>query len=244
MPDTADAQVQDQGLLSRAIGVIVSPTQTFRTIAAYPRPATILFVACFVMGLAKGLPLFSPVARQVLLDTQMDFISSVMKQPITPEMAAQFQRGARNAPYTTFAGIFVFGPVMVLIFTAVFWAVFNAILGGTATFKQVMGIVTHTQVIGALGEIVAAPLVWFNGSTHAAGPFNLGALVPMMDPKSPAVIFLTALGFFAIWQFAVTGIGLGVLYKRRTTPIAIALVIVYALIFGAGAVGISSMVNR
>jgi len=244
MPDTADAAVPDQGLLSRAIGVIVSPTRTFEVIAAYPRPATFLFVACLVLGLAKGLPLFSPVARQVLVETQLAFVTGVTKQPVTPELVTQFQNGARTAPYTTVAGIFIFGPVMALIFTAVFWAVFNAILGGTASFKQVLGVVTHAQAVGVLGEIVAAPIVWFNGSTHAAGPFNLGALVPMMDPTSPAVIFLTALGFFAIWQFAVTGIGLGVLYKRRTTPIAIALVLIYALIFGAGAVAISSMTAR
>ena len=240
MPDTADAPVPDQGLFSRAIGVIVSPGETFRTIAAYPRPATFLFVACLVIGLAKGLPLFSPVARQVLVETQTAFVSDVMKQPMTPERVAQFENGARTAPYTTVLGVFVFGPVTALLFTGVFWAVFNAVLGGTASFKQVLGVVAHAQAVAALGEIAAAPLVWLNGSRQAAGPFNLGALVPMMDPKSPVAIFLTALGVFPIWQFAVTGLGLGVLYGRRTTPIALALVCVYALIFGAGAVGISS----
>ena len=39
---------------------------------------------------------------------------------------------------------------------ALYFVIFNAILGGTATFKQVLAIVTHSQVISALGAAIGA----------------------------------------------------------------------------------------
>jgi hypothetical protein len=45
---------------------------------------------------------------------------------------------------------------------------------------------------------------------------------------------------FLIWQLFVLAIGLGVLYRRRTQPIAIALFVVYAVI----ATGIAAIMSR
>ena len=44
------------------------------------------------------------------------------------------------------------------------------------------------------------------------------------------VVVLGAVDIFLIWYIVVLAIGLGVLYKRRTQPIAISLLSVYAVI--------------
>ncbi len=118
--------------------------------------------------------------------------------------------------------------------------IFNAILGGTATFKQVLGIVTHSMVISALGVAVGAPVMYIKGTMSSMGPFNLAALVPMLEEKSFLVQFLGFIDPFRVWSIIVTAIGLGVLYKRKSSNIAIALLVVYALIAG----GVAAFFSR
>ena len=121
---------------------------------------------------------------------------------------------------------------------------FNAILGGTATFKQVLGVIAHTQIIPALGAVLAAPVQYIQGVWTTAGPFNLGALLPMLEPGSFLASFLGSIGFFTLWQIVVAAIGLGILYRRRTAPIAMGLTAAYLIIVAAIAVSLAAIGGR
>ena len=59
---------------------------------------------------------------------------------------------------------------------------------------------------------------------------NLAVLLPMLDEKSFLGRLLGMIDLFIIWWLLVLAIGLAVLYRRRTQPIAIALFGVYAVI--------------
>jgi len=243
MPDTAGVDVPDLGLFSRATGVIFSPGKTFLTVAAYPRPATILLVVCLILGLATALPQFTEQGRQQMLEAQVRQIERTGRT-VTPELYASYEKMSQYAAYTAFGSMFITVPVLSLLLAGAFWGVFNAILGGLATFKQVLGIVTHAQVIGALGVVVSAPIVWFKGIESFAGPFNLGALVPMLDAASPTASFLSNISFFTLWQIVVTAIGLGVLYRRKPAGIAVACMAAYLLLVAGLTAVFSAMVNR
>jgi hypothetical protein len=243
MPDTAGPNVPDLGLFRRITGVIFSPGRTFATVAAYPRPATILLVVCLILGVATALPQFTEHGRQQMLEAQVRQIERT-GQTISPDLYASYERMSHYAAYTAFGSMFITVPVLSLLIAGVFWGVFNAILGGLATFKQVLGIVTHAQVIGALGVVVSAPIIWFRGIESFAGPFNLGALAPMLDPASPVAGFLSNISFFTLWQIVVTAIGLGVLYKRRPAGIAVACIAAYLLLVAGLTAIFSAMVNR
>ena len=121
-------------------------------------------------------------------------------------------------------------PVMTLIFSGLYWVIFNTVLGGTAAFKQVLAIVTHSQVIPAIGTAIGVPIQMMQGKMTAGGPFNLGVLVPMLDENSPIATLLGATSVFAIWGTVVTAIGLAVLYRRKALSIAIGLIVAYLLI--------------
>jgi hypothetical protein len=122
--------------------------------------------------------------------------------------------------------------------------VFNAIMGGTATFKQALGVVAHGQMIPALGALLAAPVQYVQGTWTQAGPFNLGVLLPMLEPGGFLATFLGSIGFFTLWQLVVTAIGLGILYGRRTAPIAIGLTVAYLIIVAAVAVSLNVIGGR
>ena len=52
----------------------------------------------------------------------------------------------------------------------------------------------------------------------------------LLDEKSFIVQFLSFIDPFRVWSIIVTSIGLGVLYKRKSGNIAIALLVLYAII--------------
>jgi hypothetical protein len=226
MSDPVSVAPPERSLVQRAIGMIFSPGATFRSVVSDPRPAPILFVVCLVIGLTQTLPQMTDRGRQAALDMQVQQRERFTGQPVTPEVYAQMERTSTYTRYLGIVAVFIFLPIVSLILTAVFWGFFNTILGGTASFKQVLGIVTHTSVIGALGAVVSAPIQYLQGVMTTSGPFNLGALVPMLEPGFVYNV-LSGISVFTLWQIVVTAIGLGVLYKRKTTGIAVSLLVFY-----------------
>jgi len=239
----AVAVAPDPGLIARAIGILTSPRATFEKVVANPRPVGILFLVAIVVALAAGLPQMTEAGRQASLDMQVRQTERFSGQPVSPE---QYQRMEAMSKYNFafgVAGAFIGLPIFTLVITALYWVVFNALLGGTAAFKQVLAIVTHSQVIAALGAIVGAPIQMMQGTITMGGPFNLAALVPFLDEGSPLRAMLGSISVFTLWGIVVTAIGLGVLYHRKTRNIAIALLLVYFLITAVFAFGFSAMMG-
>lgn len=222
-----------QGVLARAIGILTSPRRTFEGIVQNPRPAAILFLATLVIALATSLPQFTEKGRQATLDMQVQQMEKFTGQPVTDDQYARMQTNMKYGAYFTPVAIFLFTPIVVLVFAGIYFVIFNAILGGTATFKQVLGIITHSMVISALGVALGAPVMYLKGTMSSMGPFNLSALVPMLDEKSFLVAFLSFIDPFRVWSIIVTSIGLGVLYRRKSGTIATVLLVIYGL-FAAG----------
>ncbi len=233
MSDTGPA-VSDKGLLARAIGMLVAPTETYRAVIRFPRPVTILLLVCLALGLGAAAPQFTARGRQATVDMQVQQMERFTGQPVSPEQYARMeQQAASVGPYMTLAGIFVFVPVVTLIFTGLYWAGFNAFLGGTATFKQVLGIVTHAQVINGAGALQSAPIHYVQTAPTPGGPFSLAALAPMFEPDGFVASFLGMLTVFQIWSVIVTALGLALLYQRKTRNVALALLALHVLITAA-----------
>jgi hypothetical protein len=86
--------------------------------------------------------------------------------------------------------------------------------------------------------------MYLQGVVTSAGPFNLGALVPMLEPGNPVKTFLGAVSFFTLWAVVVEAVGLGVLYRRRVGPIAGLLVSAYLILTAAFTLGFSLLTGR
>lgn len=206
-------------LFSRIVGVITSPKATFANIAAAPRPFGVLFVVALVIGLGSGLPQFSESMQQTMMDMQIK--AAAARGPVSPEMENGFRTFAPFLPYVTIGFSLIVLPIMCLFFGALYWGIFNVVLGGTATFKQVLATVTHAMVIAGLGVLAALPFMMTSPTMDMGGPFNLGALVPMLEEGSRLAAFLGSLSVFSIWGAFVNAVGLAVLYRRGTTGIFI-----------------------
>jgi hypothetical protein len=229
------------GLFARAIGIITSPRATFESVVAHPQPFGILFLVALAIALATGLPQMTETGRQAALDAQIRQTEQWTGQPATPEQIEGMERFSRYNGPIAIVGTFVMLPVISLLITAIYWALFNAVLGGTASFKQVLAVVTHSSVVTALGAVIGAPIQIMQGTMSQAGPFNLGALAGMLEEGSTLANFLGAISVFSLWGIFVTAIGLAVLYRRKTSTIFVTLLVLFLAITALFTVALPSM---
>ena len=106
--------------------------------------------------------------------------------------------------------------------------IFPAVLGGDAIFKQVFAIVAHAGVVSAAQQLFVYPLDYARASLSS--PTNLAVFLPFLDENPFPARLLGSIDLFLIWWLVNLAIGLGVLYKRRTGPIAVGFLGVYLAI--------------
>jgi len=231
MTDSAPVQAPPLGLLQRMIGMITAPRATYESVVAHPRPFGVLFVCALIIGITATIPQFTEPARQATLDMQ---IKSMERFGVTatPEVIEKMEAQSRNPVSRAMGAIapLIMFPILALILSGLFWVFFNAILGGVASFKQVLAVTAHSYVITALATTLSLPILLYKFSMSMGGPFNLGALVPMLDETSTVARFLSGISVFSIWGWIVVAIGLSVLYRRSASAIATTLVIL-SLVF-------------
>jgi hypothetical protein len=231
MTDSAPVETRPLSLLQRMIGMITAPRATYENVVAFPRPFGVLFVCAVIIGITATAPQFTEPAREATLDMQVKSMER-FGMTVTPEMYQKMEAQSRN-PVGKISGAFapiIMFPILALMLSGLFWVFFNAILGGMATFKQVLAVTAHSYVLTAVATTVALPILLYRYSMSMGGPFNLGALVPMLDETSTLARFLSGISVFSIWGWIVVAIGLGVLYKRSGQAIAVTLVML-SLVF-------------
>jgi len=226
-PLAAGSAPAPQSLLARFIGVITSPRDTFASVAAHPKWFGMLALTTVLIALFTALPMTTEGGRQAALDQQVSQMQS-FGFTVSDQMYEQFEKGAGRMPYTTGISVLVMSPIIALVIAGILFAVFNAAMGGEATFKQVFAVLVHAGAISTLSTVFSGTINYFRGSIGSIA--NLGALLPMLPEKSFAGQLLGMVDIFLIWYIVVLAMGLAVLYRRRTQPIAISLLAVYGVI--------------
>jgi len=221
-----DTPVAEQGLFARIFGVLVSPRATYAAVAAKPRSLGVLLVVLLVSGLAQGLFLSSEVGQQTALDQQIRTIEGFGIN-VTDQMYDQMEQGIKNSAITGPIFQAIFFPIVIAIEAGILLVIFSLLLGGTATFRHVFAVVTHSTVIVALQQVFSMALSYASGKAAGA---NLGIFVPMLDENNIVTLFLGSIDLFLVWATINLAIGLGVLYRRRTGPIATTMLGLYVAI--------------
>jgi hypothetical protein len=221
-----DTPVAEQGLFARIFGVLVSPRATYAAVAAKPRSLGVLLVVLLVSGLAQGLFLSSEVGQQTALDQQIRTIEGFGIN-VTDQMYDQMEQGIKNSAITGPIFQAIFFPIVIAIEAGIFVVIFSLLLGGAATFRHVFAVVTHSTVIVALQQVFSMALSYASGKAAGA---NLGIFVPMLDENNIVTLFLGSIDLFLVWATINLAIGLGVLYRRRTGPIATTMLGLYVAI--------------
>jgi Yip1-like protein len=211
-------------VFARFIGIITSPRATFQAVVADPKWLGMLLIVALSASLLSGGLLMTKVGQDAWLDAAANSGRQLNEQ--------QLQGLERIAP---FVGYFAFAvgligpPLLAVIISGLLFAVFNAALGGMAKFKQVFAVVVHAMAIGVLGQLFTVPLNYSRGTLTSAT--NLAVFTQsFLSDTSFVARLLGTIELFLVWQILVLAMGLGVLYRRRTQPIAMSFFGLYALI--------------
>ncbi len=229
MPDTTVSESAPplHRLSSRVLGIVTAPRAAYAAVAERPRVAGVLLVVLAIHAGLIAAFLGTEVGRQAFLDAQI-------------RTAESFGRTVSDAEYTRLEAMSAYAPAIsaaseligltagLLVISGVAAGVFGGVLGGRASFRQVAAIVAHSGLILALQQLVSVPLDYARQSLSSAA--NLALFLPMLDEGSFGARLLGSIDLFRVWWMVSLAIGLGVLYRRRTAPVAWTLLAIYAAI--------------
>ena len=226
---TADAAGASgaKGLPARLAGVLFAPRATYADVAARPRWLGAFLAVYLVTASVTTLFMSTDVGRNAVVDQQISQSEAFGRRPnqqAIDRLESMSRYYAYFAPVTQFVSLALGS----LLAAAVLFAVFNAVMGGDASFKQVYSIVVHSGVILAVLSPFTTALAYARQTLTTAT--NLGVFFPFLDENSFPARLLGAIDLVFIWWIVSLAIGLAVLYRRRTGPIATTLLVIYASI--------------
>jgi hypothetical protein len=144
----------------------------------------------------------------------------------TQEQIAVMEKMAPYFAYFAVVSQAIFLTLGALVISGIIFAVFSALLGGDATFKQLFSIVAHSGVILVVQQFFVLPLDYVRETLTS--PTSLAVFLPMLDENTFLVRMFGAVDLFLIWWMVSLAIGVAVLYRRRTAPVLSGFLAVYA----------------
>jgi Yip1 domain len=230
MPQTVVPAVSGtaaKGFPARILGVIFTPRAAYADVAARPAWLGAMLVVLVLTGGSTFAFLSTEIGKNAMLDQQRQTMESFGVK-LNEQAMQRMEEGAARAPYFALISQAVFLPVVALAVAGIALAVFNALLGGDARFKQVFAIVVFSGVILAVGAIFVLPLDYARETMSS--PTTLSVFLPFLEENSFLARFLGSIDLVRVWWFVSLSIGLAVLYRKRTGPIAATMLVVYAVI--------------
>jgi hypothetical protein len=219
------------GLLGRLVGVLLSPRDTFAAIAAKPRWLGVMLVTLAMSSAAYYVILSSQSMQDAIVDQQVTAIEA-RGNTVSDEQVANIERFIGYLPVGYAVGIFVVGPLFGAALAGIVTGIFSTLMGGNGTFKQVFAVMNHAGFIPAISGLFIAGMLAAGAEPVGTRPpgANLGVFLPMLEETSFLAVMFRTIDLFLVWWMVVLAIGLGVLYKRRTSPIATTFIGLYVFV--------------
>jgi hypothetical protein len=226
-PDLDAVTTPGVSLPARIAGVIRSPRATFAVLAATPRWVGVLTLSLVITFSCAAALLQTEVGRLALID-QWERTALAFGQTVDDARYLSFQAASENGVAYAALSALASVPLLAVGVSALILAVFNGILRGTATFRQVLAVVAHAGVILALRQLVAAPLNYSRETL--ASPTTLSLFFNMFDETSPLARFFGIVDFFVVWWVVVLALGVSVLYHRPARALVLTFVGAYVAV--------------
>jgi len=214
-------------LPARVLGVLFSPRRTYADVAAHPRWLGVFIVIVALTSAVGTAFLSTEVGRNAVIDQQITQSEAYGRQL----NQTQIDRIEQISTYYKYL-VPIF-QLLGLIFAALLisglsFAVFSAALGSDSTFRQTFAVVVHSGVVLIVQSLFSTPLAYARGTLSSAT--SLAVFAPFLEDRSFAARLLGSVDLFQIWWIMSLAIGLGVLSRKRTAPIATSLVVIYLAI--------------
>jgi hypothetical protein len=200
--------------VGRAVGAILSPSETFESIARRP---TWLVPLLLWTALSLGITamLLPKIDWEKMTRAQMEKSGQTVTEEQVQSRIAQSKKFGGVISYC----IGAISPWVVALMTAVvIWGSFKA-FGWDSTFKQAIGVTAHAFLPGVLKAVLLLVLVWRQETVdpQALGDLlrsNLGFLVAR-DSSKPLHALLQSIDIFSFWSLWLFVIGFAAAAKIK-----------------------------
>ena len=227
MADSTEAgHVEEMGLGRRMVGVFFSPGATFESVRSRVGTSDWL-VPLIIMAIVAAITayLVTPIAM-AKEKANMAQAEINMEDMQTIGMIV----GTISAPL----GI----ALIMFLISAILLVLARFVLGGETTYKQVLTVNCLSSLVGIPATIVAVPLMLAKESVYVQVGFGL--LLPDSMAETFLARLLFNLNFFSIWQYALVGIGLGIVSGISTKKAVIGVFVLFVL-YAVGSAALQTM---
>lgn len=237
-PESSDASAEEHtipALPARIVQVFVSPAKLFD--ALRQRPAW-LGAILGLIGLSIALQFLTPVIvpDEVLRRAAEARIADFVPAGTDPAVLEQQVDAAVSPGAIGVIGTAVIAtPILLSIIAGLLLIAFNVIMGGEASFKQLLSGTAHAMYIYTAGGIVSIGLMAVGAEMTTLTP---GLFLPEMEGFIGR--FLNGINIFSVWTCGVLGVAVSRFYPGRSVAagttylLALYLILVAAIAMFAG----------
>lgn len=229
-PESSDASVEEHGIPSlpvRIVQVFVSPAALFDTLRRQPAwmGATLALI-----GLSIALQFLTPVIvpEEILRRAAEARIADFIPAGADPEVLEQQVDAAVTPGVSVVVGTIIMTPIVLSLIAGLLLIAFNVILGGEASFKQLLSAAAHAMYIGTAGGVVSIGLMAVGAEIVTLSP---GLFLPEMEGFIGR--FLNGINVFSVWTCGVLGVAVSRFYPGRSVAAGTTYLLVLYLIFVA-----------
>lgn len=214
MQATPPPMVPYLSLPQRVWGILVSPRVVIEYLKERPSSLGVL-VAMVILILANTLPIMG-----ILVEAEMDKLADrglTAEQMVTQE---KVMRITIPVVGPIFALIAVFAGAGIMLFLS------NVILGGQATYRQLLALLAHAQMVWIPATLVKVPLTLISGKPVVTSP---AAFLSSDAEQGFLWQLMNQMDIFSLWILGLSALGLGILAGTTTGRAATALGITWGI---------------
>lgn len=213
-------------MTNRLTGIVVRPRATLAEVSARPSWAGTWVILLAVWAACGGWLLSTPVGRQALVDERVRAIEAFGGTVGDADYTSWQQSPPWWVYFTSGSRLLLF-PAATLGVAAALWAAAR-IDGAAAALTQSLALTVHATAVLVIGQVLATPLHYIRESLTS--PFNLAAVLPLMEDGTLAARFFGSLDLFVLWWLGLLALGMSRLTRRRARRYLWSLAAVYVAI--------------
>ncbi|MCY3600822.1 MAG: YIP1 family protein [Gemmatimonadetes bacterium] len=230
LPESSDATGEEHvipSLPARIVQVFVSPAKLFD--ALRHRPAWMGAVLGLI-GLSLALQFLTPVIvpEEILRRAAEARIADFIPEGADPAVLEEQVDAAISPGVGVVIGTIIMTPIVLSIIAGLLLIAFNVILGGEASFRQLLSAAAHAMYIGTAGGVVSIGLMAVGAEIVTLTP---GLFLPEMEGFIGR--FLNGINVFSVWTCGVLGVAVSRFYPGRSVAAGTTYLLVLYLIFVA-----------
>lgn len=226
---------EKMGIGKRLMNIYLSPVEFFNNLKDHPT-----WLVPYILTILVAI-FFALSTKDIMLNFQKEAIynSSRIPEEFKDKAVERMENKTETRRYIeTIGGTTVSLTVILLVAAGAFWIMGNFILGGKASYKQMVSMYSWVGMISLLESLIKLPLVLAKNSIHV-----YTSLAIFMDPskfKTPLFMLLNAFDIFTIWRIALWTIGFSIIYKFTRGKALTGVLVLYAL-YLAGAIALANI---